>query len=46
MANPISATLDIHNIEVRTTIICGLQRHRSADIQPFRHLQNQIQMFC
>ena len=46
MANPISATIDIDNIEVRATIICGLQRHRSADIQPFRHPQNQIQRFC
>ena len=45
MANHISATLDIDNIEVRATIICGLQRHRTADIQLFRHLQNQIQMF-
>ena len=46
MANPISATLDFDNIEVRATIICELLRHRTADIQPFRHLQNQIQMFC
>ena len=46
MPNPISATLDFDNIGVRATIIRGLQRHRTADIQPFRHLQNQIQKFC
>jgi hypothetical protein len=45
MANPISATLYFDNIEVRATINCGLQRRRTADIQPFRHLQNQIQKF-
>ncbi len=46
MANPNSATLDSYNIEVRAIFICELLRHRTADIQPFRHLQNQIQMFC
>ena len=46
MANPVSATLDFDNIEVRATIIRGLQRHRSADIQLFRRPQNQIQKFC
>ncbi len=46
MANHYSATLDFDNIEVRATIIRGLQRRRTADIQPFRRLQNQIQLFC
>lgn len=46
MANPISATLDSYKIEVRAIIICELLRYRTADIQPFRHFQNQIQMFC